>query len=321
MNVPANRRLKLQIILTVIAVYLCASGVIGIYLAEATLHLKRRSLGQFDEFETVVEEQFHSRLEAVSIHAYDNAILRGWYVHPENSNGASVILLHGITDNREGVAGYGRMFLHDGYAVLLPDSRGHGESGGDIATYGVIERDDVLRWSDWLKQRTTGCIYLFGESMGAAIALQASAVIPRLCATAVESPYATFREIAYDRISQQTGLGLWFSRSIGRPALEFALIYARMRYGLNLADASPLRAVSQTKIPILIICGTADHNIPMRHSLLLAKAGGDHVQLWIVNGADHSGAVRVAQKEFEAHVINWFQRYSSPFLNEPASGN
>ena len=80
------------------------------------------------------------------------------------------------------------MFLKEGYRILLPDSRAHGDSGGAIATYGLLERDDIHRWADWARQQPhTGCVYLFGESMGAAIALQATAADPNLCAVVVES--------------------------------------------------------------------------------------------------------------------------------------
>jgi fermentation-respiration switch protein FrsA (DUF1100 family) len=72
------------------------------------------------------------------------------------------------------------MFLNRGYAVLLPDSRDHGESGGTIATCGALERNDVALWSRWLHDRAPGCTYILGESMGAAIALQATAVAPGL---------------------------------------------------------------------------------------------------------------------------------------------
>jgi hypothetical protein len=39
------------------------------------------------------------------------------------------------------------MVLQQGYRVLLPDSRAHGESGGTLATYGLVERDDIHRWT------------------------------------------------------------------------------------------------------------------------------------------------------------------------------
>jgi hypothetical protein len=48
------------------------------------------------------------------------------------------------------------MFLAHGYIVLAPDSRAHGESGGDIATYGLLEWDDAHRWVSWLMEEELG---------------------------------------------------------------------------------------------------------------------------------------------------------------------
>ena len=70
--------------------------------------------------------------------------------------------------------GFAELFLSHGFTVLIPDSRAHGESGGDFSTYGLKESDDVHRWFDWLViQQHSKCIFGMGESMGAAILLQA----------------------------------------------------------------------------------------------------------------------------------------------------
>lgn len=36
--------------------------------------------------------------------------------------------------SRAGVMGLARLFVENGYAVLTPDNRGHGESGGGVVT-------------------------------------------------------------------------------------------------------------------------------------------------------------------------------------------
>jgi alpha-beta hydrolase superfamily lysophospholipase len=57
-----------------------------------------------------------------------------WLI-PSKSNGNCVPVLHGIADSRAGSIGFAPMFLNEGYAVLLPDSRAHGASGGQLVTY------------------------------------------------------------------------------------------------------------------------------------------------------------------------------------------
>jgi hypothetical protein len=53
-------------------------------------------------------------------------------VHRGKGDRDEVILLHGVSDNRFGMYGYGRWLVKNHYAVLLADARGHGVNG-DVA--------------------------------------------------------------------------------------------------------------------------------------------------------------------------------------------
>jgi len=284
----------------------------GIYLAEAAIHPHRRPVTGRARYMAMIESYSNSGVEDVAVDATNHAELKGWFVRPNVWNHEAVILLHGVADDREGVAGYSVMFLKAGYAVLLPDSRAHGDSGGAIATYGVMERNDIAAWSAWLRPRVDGCTYLFGESMGAAIALQAMTVTRGLCAVAVESPFSTFREIAQDRIAQDTGSGWVFSHIVARPMLEAALLYVQLHYGVNLADAQPKSSVAASRVPTLLIAGDADRNIAPRHAMAIMRTSPSQDVLWEVPNADHGGAVRVAGAEFERRVLGWFDSHQIP---------
>jgi len=78
------------------------------------------------------------------------------------------------------------MFLAEGYAVLVPDIRGHGRSGGDLVTYGVREKYDALDWAHWMRREGCVTLYGLGESLGAAILIQATAVEPVFSAVVAE---------------------------------------------------------------------------------------------------------------------------------------
>jgi hypothetical protein len=302
-------RRSLWFVAILLSFYFAVSLITGIWLAEGALHPKRRSVTAEPQIEAAFVREFHASLEPVAINTADGAQMKAWYVRPSHWNRASVLLLHGVADNRDGMTGYAAMFLKAGYAVLLPDSRAHGESGGSIATYGVLERNDVGQWARWLQGRSDGCVYLFGESMGAAIALQAAAVTAGVCALAVESSFSSFREIAYDRISQTTGLSLSWSKTLARPMLEGALLYTRLRYGMNLANAQPGKALGATKVPVLLIEDDADHNIPPRHAALLMRSARGNDVIWHVPRADHGEASSVAPTEFQTRVLGWFHSH------------
>src|SRR5438067_2372041 len=96
-----------------------------------------------------IAARFGAALEDVSITSSDGSRLRGWFANPAKPHGDAVVLLHGVGDNRQGMVGFAALFLYKGYFVLMPDSRGHGESDG-VSTYGVKETDDVHRWFDGL---------------------------------------------------------------------------------------------------------------------------------------------------------------------------
>ena len=210
-----------------LALYLAFCLVAGVYVADGTLHPARRPLTSEDE-STMREIAHHldSDLDNVSIITPDSITLRAWTIHPHRSNGDAVILLHGLGDNRIGMTGYAQLLLAHGFSVLLPDARAHGTSGGQLATYGLLERNDIHQWFDFLvAQSHPRCIFGFAESMGAGELLQSLAVESHFCAVASESSFSSFRQIAYDRMGQPFHLGPWLGRTLLRPVVEFAFLY------------------------------------------------------------------------------------------------
>src|SRR5580693_7892727 len=142
---------KLFRLLLLLCAYSAASAVIGVFVAEGALHPARRALTSQGESRLRSLADNNVVFEAVSIKANDGIQLRAWSLHQQNRAADAVILLHGMGDNRSGMAGYAELLLKHGYSVLLPDARAHGASGGELATYGLLERDDIRRWFEWLE--------------------------------------------------------------------------------------------------------------------------------------------------------------------------
>src|SRR5262249_30986609 len=302
---PMNRRIRFAIVASLLYGLFCV--IVGILVAEGTLHPQRRPLAA--DAATEVNElarRIRSTRSEVSIRTEDNLVLRAWLLQPTSSNGNSVILLHGLGDNRIGMTGYAELFLTHGYTVLLPDARGHGQSDGEIVTYGLLERWDIRNWTTWLTTNLhPNCIYGFGESMGAAQLLQSLTGDQIFCAVVAESPFSDLREIGFDRVGQTFRTGPWLGRTLLRPVIEFAFLYSRWKYGFDLNQVSALKAISKTKTAVFLIHGQIDSNIPVRHSQRI-KSVVPAVVLWEVPQADHCGAISVAPEEFDRKVIDWF---------------
>jgi pimeloyl-ACP methyl ester carboxylesterase len=264
-------------------------------------------------------ERHDSELADVEMVADDGITLRGWSIRPERANGEAVILLHGLSDNRIGMISYAELMVSSGYTVLLPDARAHGASQGTIATYGLLEAKEIRKWYEWFgTHEHPGCIFGFGESMGAAQLLSSLRSESGFCAVAAESPFSTFPEIAYDRVGQFFHTGPWLGRTLLLPVVEAAFAYARWHYHIDLARVSPMEAASSSQVPILLIHGMQDGNIPVRHSRAI-KAHDPDLVLWEVPGADHCGAISVAPTQFREKLITWFSSHSRTKQSNTAS--
>jgi pimeloyl-ACP methyl ester carboxylesterase len=155
-------------------------------------------------------------------------------------------------------------------------------------------------------------VYGFGESMGAALVLQSLAVERRFCAVVADSAFSSFRAVAYDRVGYYVHLGRWFGQTAGRLPVEIGLLYAKWRYGLDLRDANPEKALGGSDTPVLLIHGRADVNIRPWHSERMAAEFPTHVQLWEVSGANHGGAITVQHEMFQTKLVGWFSAHSTP---------
>jgi uncharacterized protein len=300
----------------VVGVWLFFCMAIGVVATEWALHPWRRELGPKEEaLAQAVAARNHAVLAEVAVTASDGAILRGWSIRPLHGNGDAVILLHGVADNRMGMIGYADLLLRRGYAVLLPDARRHGASGGDLATYGIMEAGDVRRWYDWIKEaERPRCIDGLGNSMGAAQLLQSLRTTPGFCAVVAESPFANFREASYDRLAERLGAGAWLGRTVLRPVVETGVLYARWKYKVDLEQASPENAVAASKVPVLLIHGLKDTNLPPRHSELIVAHSSSRkpaVVLWEPVEAKHTGAAAAEPQEYERRLIGWFESHDA----------
>jgi dipeptidyl aminopeptidase/acylaminoacyl peptidase len=281
------------------------SILMGIVTAETTLHTRRRAIPQAADARALAGE-IGSTWEAVQVAAADGAVLHAWLFTPPVPGGSAVILLHGVGDTRAGMLDHAEYLLRSGFCVLLPDSRGHGESGGAITTYGIEESGDLARWSDWLLQtHHVERLYGLGVSLGAGILLQSLARETRFRAVVAESPFSTFPDVAYDRLSQESGIprqAFWL-------VIQSGFVYSRLRYGVDLRRASPADTVRATHTPILLIHGTADVNIPIGHSRALHALNPVATQLWEVPGAKHVQVMSDQPEKYARTVVEWFRAH------------
>jgi len=270
--------------------------LIGAVFCWATLHVTRR-LGPAPP-----------NAMTVAVVARDKVKLSAGWLQPSSPNESCVVVLHGIADSRVSAIGFASMFLNQGYAVLLPDSRAHGASEGRFVTYGLLEKYDVITWADWMRRAGCSKLYGLGESLGASILIQAAAVQPVFAAIVAECPYADLRETAEYRVRKMMRMPAFVTVPAAKIVVRSGMLYAHWVYGLNFQQVSPILSIAQASSPILLIHGLKDLRTPSSNSERLANAN-PRDPLWLVPNAGHTGAAAAEPDEFRRRVLGWFAEH------------
>jgi hypothetical protein len=299
--------IRILLLLTLFPATLAAVG--GWLAGPLFLHPMKRALTA--DLVRDADESFkhtHGKREDFVVKAPDGAILRGWKVRAENPNGSWVLLFHGVSDNRIGVVGQSEFLLQNGYCVVMMDARSHGESGGDIATYGWLERKDTSVVIDALEaSEKPQHLFALGESMGAGISLQSAGADPRIEAVVAEASFANLQEAAYD----YAGLRQypWLGKTLFAPGAWLMVYRGAKLAGFPALEVSPERSVAGRAFPILIICDGEDRALPCRHSEIIFRAARGEKEFWRVPKAYHTAALGYEPEEFRNRVLGFFERY------------
>ncbi len=288
-------------VLSIGALLLITSFIAAAVLTEGALHplLKRRA-SDTAALAYSLSQSVGATAHKVKIQANDGVTLTAWWLVPSRQNGRAVVVCHGVADSAYGALGYALLFLKNDYSVLVPESRGHGESLGFV-TYGVLESGDIVQWLGWMKDHGIKETFGFGESLGGAILIQSLARGADFRAVVAESSYSSFEAVADERVGRVVAAPLAFI------LVKEGMAYTRLRYGVNLANARPDLAIANAHVPILLIHGLADNETSPENSMRLARGNPVFSSLWLVPDAKHTGAYAEGPQAFEAKVLAWFE--------------
>ena len=114
------------------------------------------------------------------------------------------------------------MLLRRGYAILLPDARARGDSGGPVATYGYLESGDIARWLAWLRQdQKPRCVYrhrrFHGRRRAAQFPFRRSWILCRRGRVGFFARVFSVRSLPAARSSFSIPGHGWDARCFGRP--------------------------------------------------------------------------------------------------------
>ncbi len=241
--------------------------------------------------------------EEVSIESPYGYRIYGIFV-PHPGSHKTVIIAHGISYTLIGSIRYLPLFYQRGFNVMLFDERYHGRSGGKNCTFGYYEKYDLKAVTDWVYQRMGGggIVGVHGESLGAAIALQAAAIDERLAFIIADCAYSDLKKLLTYRLAFDFHL----PAAIFLPVADFI---CTLMTGMSFDTVSPLRDVRTLGAPVLFIHGQDDHYIPpvMSQEMYHAKTNGIR-ELYLAPGARHAESFNNNRSEYNQMVGQFLAR-------------
>lgn len=253
--------------------------------------------------------------EEIRIPAYDGGVLFAKYYHV--ADGAPVcILFHGYKGNGiRDFSGGLQIVLGSGFNAVLVDQRGHAKSRGKTITFGIKERRDAASWVRYVSERfgKDTPIFLIGISMGAATVLMTADMDldGNVRGILADCPYCSPEEIIL-----RTAENMNVPVRLLKPCLSgAALLWGHFR----LRETDPIRAVSKSKYPILIIHGEDDRFVPAEMSERIYKANPDMVTRETFPDAPHGLSYTLDKQRYCEIVHDFMQRQLFPKTKEGAS--
>jgi alpha-beta hydrolase superfamily lysophospholipase len=204
-------------------------------------------------------------LHAMTFHLDQDIKLRAWMARPETPR-LIVIVLHGIGDSKASQVATLQHLATQGYIAVGLDLRAHGDSEGDFATYGFVEKNDLSKVRSILHDQYPHLpIGIWGTSYGGAVALQSLGNDRRFAFGIIESTFANLGDV----VDQYGKNALGFEIPAQIP--ERALTKAGEMAHFDPKQVSPETSALSIRVPILHMHGARDENIPISHAYRIGK--------------------------------------------------
>jgi uncharacterized protein len=231
--------------------------------------------------------------------------LNGWVYENNDAGHKWAIVAHGYTMNGKGMTRWIRNFYNQGYNVLAPDLRGHGESEGDYIGMGWDDRKDMLLWIDQIiEQDPDAEILLFGVSMGGATVMMTSGEeLPSNVKVIVEDcGYSSVMDVFTYQLDDLFGLPEF-------PVMNAANTVTKIRAGYDLNEASAVDQVAKSNTPMLFIHGESDSFVPYSELNDIYEAAKVDKERLTIPGAGHGEAEKVDPEKYWGTIWNFVNKY------------
>jgi len=212
--------------------------------------------------------------------------IHGWWIPASAAPEAKVWLyLHGNGSNVGDEVKRAFWFHQLGFSTLLIDYRGYGRSEGKFPTESSVYEDVEAAWNYLTQVRHIPAeqIFLYGHSLGGAIAIDLALRHPNLAGLVVEGSFTAMRSM------------------VAHLYRQFLIFPVKLLLHQRFDSLSKVRSLA---MPILLIHGTADPVVPAHMSQALFTAATEPKKLLLVPEAGHHNVEELCSVQY-LQAIQW----------------
>ena len=213
-----------------------------------------------------------------------------WWIPSGRADAPTILYFHG-NDKNIGHARdleYARGMHGLGYNVLMVDYRGYGKSTGGKPNESKVYEDAESAWNYLVRKRSIapGRIFIYGHSLGGAIAIDLAVRHPEAAGVIEESSFTSM------------------------PAIASASGYGFLPTGILIHERfDSLSKVPKLKIPLMVIHGTWDAVVPYQMGQQLFDAAPSPKMLELIKGGGHENSCIVGRVECIHAFTTFISRY------------
>ncbi|ACK72584.1 phospholipase/carboxylesterase [Gloeothece citriformis PCC 7424] len=224
--------------------------------------------------------------------------MHGWWIPSKSSSKDVLLYLHGNGVNIGANLGPVEKFHQMGMDVLIIDYRGYGRSEGKFPSESEVYRDAQAAWDYLVLEREIAPenIFIFGHSLGGAVAIDLAVRKPNAAGVIVESSFTSMADVV-----DHQGI--------------YRFLPAQLLLHQRFDTRSKLRLL---RVPLLLIHGTEDRTIPPAMSQVLFDLADVPKQLCFIPLAGHNNVATVGGETYLQAVESFrqlAQTHQRQFIN------
>lgn len=302
-----------------VAAIAAVTVISGVFLSNKLMYIKQKDTDFILDRETKAKRYDQKWFddcpkEVFSIQSPNGYELKGFFLKPfQTAN--TVIICHGVTENKINSIKYARMFKQLGYNSVIYDHRRHGESGGKTTSYGYYEKLDLQAVVEAVRELIgeNAVLGIHGESMGAATTLlYAGSLGDKANFYIADSAFSDFRKLLHLIVKNALCIQL-------KPAITIVDLALRLRDGYWMKNVFPLEAVPKINKPVLFLHNRHDTFIPVEMTETLYEAKLDNKMIQLFENGDHAQGFNENTAQYKQTVRHFLQTFITNSKKESLS--